>query len=271
MAWIVEFAAGSMVGSFLNVCIHRLPRDESVVHPRSRCPACRHPIAWYDNIPLVSYAVLGARCRHCREPIHWRYPLVEALTGALTVAILHRFGVTAVGVVYAMFVWALIASSFIDFEHRIIPDEISLGGLAFGLLVSLVVPQLHGTSVPWLAFARSLLGAVVGGGLLYGTGALGTLIFRKEAMGGGDVKLLAMAGSILGWKLAVLTFFLAPLLALLPSLVIMFMTRSHEVPYGPFLAVGLLLSMFYGDYLIRISGLEETVHILWWYIGWGKP
>ena len=266
--WLVWFALGSCIGSFLNVCIYRMPREQSIVRPRSRCTHCRRSLAWYDNVPLLSYLLLGARCRHCRKPISWRYPAVEGLTGLSTVAVLTRFGDGAVGVVYLAFVCALIVASFIDLEFRIIPDEISLGGLALGVALSLLLPSLHGTDSRWLALERSVIGLVVGGGLLYGTGLLGDFVFRKESMGGGDIKLLAMAGSILGWKLVALTFFLAPILALIPGLFVLLFKRSHLIPYGPFLSLGLVLSLFFGNEFLRASGAEDMFRILWEYYGW---
>ena len=263
------FVCGALVGSFLNVCIYRLPREQSIVHPRSRCPACSHPIVWYDNIPLVSFAALRGRCRRCKSPIHWRYPVVEALSGAATVAVLGCFGLGLQGASYLVFVWALLVVSFIDLEHQIIPDEISLGGLVMGLVLSPLVPQLHGTTHRLAAFGYAVVGALVGGGLLYVTGLLGSLVFRKEAMGGGDVKLLAMAGSLLGWKLVTLTFFVAPAIAIIPGLVVLWRKRSHVIPYGPFLSLALVLSLFVGQQLIQMSGVEDTVRLLWLYYGRG--
>lgn len=262
VAW---FVIGSFVGSFLNVCIWRLPREQSLVRPRSRCPHCSHPIAWYDNIPLLSYILLGARCRHCRKPIHWRYPAVETLGGLAAVAVLSRFGPGPQGLIYLAFVWALIVASAVDFEHQVIPDEISLGGLVLGLVLSPLIPQLHGTDRWLIALRESVIGAVVGGSLLYVTGWLGTVIFRKEAMGGGDIKLLAMAGSLLGWKLVTLTFFLAPVLAVIPGVAVLLWKRSHVIPYGPFLSLALIGSLFVGPAIIEMSGIEESVRLLWWY------
>ena len=261
--WVGWCAIGSCVGSFLNVCIYRLPREQSLVRPRSRCPRCEHSIAWYDNIPIVSFLTLGGRCRHCHQPIARRYPLVEGLTGVATVAVLAQFGAGIWGIISLVFVWSLIVVSLIDLEFQIIPDEISLGGLVLGLLVSVLVPSIHGADSRWLSLGRSVMGALVGGGLLYVTGVIGDLIFRKESMGGGDVKLLAMAGSLLGWKLVLLTFFIAPLFALPPGLFMLLTKRSHVIPYGPFLSIGLIVSLFVGHELIRMSGIEDTIQLFW--------
>ena len=278
---------GACLGSFLNVCIYRMPREESVVTPPSRCPRCQHLIAWYDNLPLISFALLRGACRHCREPIRWRYPVVELLTAVMTAAVLERFGAGWLGLIYLAFVCGLIVSNFIDLEFRIIPDEISLGGLAVGLACSVLIPALHQTDSRLVALGRSALGMLVGGGVLYGTGAAGDLMlvsFRRlgvclrhhpywrgklsryrhmrESMGGGDVKLLAMAGSLLGWKLVLLTFFLAPFLALAPGVVMLVLKRSHYIPYGPFLSVGLVVSLFFGEHILRASGIEDAVRVL---------
>ena len=274
------------MGSFLNVCIYRMPREESVVIPPSHCPRCQRLIAWHDNLPLISFALLRGACRHCREPIRWRYPVVELLTAVMTAAVLERFGAGWLGLIYLAFVCGLIVSSFIDLEFRIIPDEISLGGLAVGLVVSVLIPALHHTDSRLVALGRSALGMLVGGGVLYGTGAAGDLmllLFRRlgvclrhqpywrqklsryrhmrESMGGGDVKLLAMAGSLLGWKPVLLTFFMAPFLALVPGVVMLVLKRSHYIPYGPFLSVGLVVSLFFGEPILRASGIEEAVRV----------
>ena len=265
-----------------------MPRELSIVKPRSRCPSCSTPIAWYDNVPLASFLALGARCRHCHARIAWRYPIVELLTGLMTVAVLDRFGMTLVGFVYLSFVYGLIVASFVDLDFQIIPDEISLGGLAVGLAASLVIPQLHGTDHRLVALRRSVVGAVVGGGLLYATGALGNVMLyglrrlgiylrrnpywrakfakyrhMREAMGFGDVKLLAMAGSLLGWQLVMFTFFVAPVLAVIPGLVVLALHRSHVIPYGPFLALGLLLALFAGHRIIEASAIGDTIRLLW--------
>lgn len=266
--WLFWFALGGCLGSFLNVCIYRMPREQSLIRPRSRCPGCQHPIAWSDNVPLLSWVALRGRCRHCRGPIHWRYPVVELLTASLTVAVLSRFGAGPIGWVYVAFAAALITVSFIDLEFQIIPDEISLGGLGAGLVLSALLPALHGTDARLVAVGRSVVGLLVGGGVLYLTGLAGDLLFRKESMGGGDIKLMAMAGSLLGWKAALTAFFLAPMLALLPGLYVLFCKRSHVIPYGPFLSAALLVSLFFGTELLRASGMEETARLMWEYYGW---
>ena len=263
LALLWWFAIGACIGSFLNVCIYRLPKDQSIVKPRSRCPGCERMIAWHDNVPLLSYLVLRAKCRHCKAPISWRYPVVEALTGALTVAIVSRFGAGAVGWAYLLFVWTLIVISFIDLEYRIIPNILSIGGLILGWIISPLVPQLHGTTEPLVAAARACFGSLIGCSILYLTASIGSFMFQKEAMGLGDVDLLAMAGAFLGWKLVVFTFFAAPMLALAPGIIVLLRKQSHEIPYGPFLSMGLVLAMFAAEPILYASGLEESARWIW--------
>jgi leader peptidase (prepilin peptidase)/N-methyltransferase len=263
--WVLLVVFGLMVGSFLNVCIYRLAREQSIVFPGSHCPMCRHPIAWVDNIPVLSFLLLRGRCRYCRRTIHWRYPVVEFLGAVSAVAVVSRFGLSAEALVYFAFVCALIVVSFVDLEFQIIPDEISLGGLVVGILLCAALPSLQGTTSRWLAVGSSVIGVLVGGGVLYATGLLGDFIFRKESMGGGDIKLLAMAGSILGWKLVLLTFFIAPIFALIPGLAVLLLKRSHIIPYGPFLSIGLVVALFAGNNLLRITGMEDTIRLIWMY------
>ncbi len=186
------FVLGTVVGSFLNVVIHRLPRDQSIIKPRSRCPHCGETIRWYDNVPLVSFALLRARCRFCKQKISWRYPLVELLTGALLVAIFIRFGPTRALPIHFAFSAALVAVSFIDLDHRIIPNEISLPGILLGFGCSFLAREGF-----WV---ESLIGIGVGGGGLLLLSLAYALIRGREGMGMGDIKLLAMLGAWLGWR-----------------------------------------------------------------------
>ncbi len=260
--WLVGVTlVGLVVGSFLNVVIYRLPAGRSVLQPGSHCRWCEAPIAWYDNIPICSFVFLRGKCRVCHRAIAWRYPLVEAVTAACFVTL----GVLLDGWIPLVVAWtltaALIATAFIDLDHRIIPDEITLPGIVVGLVVSAVVPTLHGMEMWWQGLGQSALGVLVGGGSLYLTGLLGNVLFRKESMGGGDVKLLAMAGAFLGWKLALLAFFLAPLLAILPGLLVLVTTKSHEIPYGPFLSLALFVTIVAGEPLLERLGIVEVLEI----------
>ena len=250
---------GVAIGSFLNVVIHRLPKDESLFRPRSRCPRCGNCIAWYDNIPLLSYAVLRGRCRSCGRAISPRYPIVEAVTAILTVTLwvfCRRHGEPiAVFVVYEALVCALVAATFIDYDLFIIPNEITLPGIALSPVVSAAIPSLqefiplrHAYHLtPWLpvnAFITSLIGVVVSGGLVYMAGEMGRLILRKECMGFGDVKLMAMVGGILGWQIGVAVFFIAPFFGLTHGLYSLIFRRQHVIPYGPYLSMATIAGVF---------------------------
>lgn len=247
---VVAFIAGLFVGSFLNVCIWRLPRARSVVRGRSHCPACRHVIPWYDNIPLVSVVWLTRRCRFCRAPISWRYPAVELLTGAAFAAVVGRWGLTGPALVYAAWVSALIVVSFIDAREQIIPDIVTVPGTGLAVLASAFWPALHGTANPAEAFVHSLHGALLGAGAIALMGAVGEYLFRKEAMGQGDVKLMALLGAVLGWERILLTFFLAPVLGSLVGLPLRVLRKQELIPYGPFLSVAAVVAWWWGGALI---------------------
>ena len=228
---------GLIIGSFLNVCIHRLPLNESLVVPRSRCPACRHLIRWWDNIPLVSFLILRGRCRDCDMPITWRYPLVEFLNGVGYVLLVWRFGVSPQTVIYALLFSSLLVVTFIDLDHQIIPDRITLPGMIIGVIASsLVLP---------LGFWSALIGLFLGGALFYGVATA-----SRGGMGGGDIKLIAMIGAFLGWKQTLLTIFIVALTGSVAGLFLMAFkgkSRKHPVPFGPFLSLGALVSLFAGQ------------------------
>ncbi|UCE86739.1 MAG: prepilin peptidase [Deltaproteobacteria bacterium] len=266
---LVALAFGLLVGSFLNVVVHRLPRGESVIRPRSRCPACRRTIAAWENVPLLSYLWLRGRCRGCGARISARYPAVEVFTGLLFAAIAFRYGPSAMTLVWLAFAAALVAAALIDFEHRIIPDEISLGGLLVGLLAVPAVRVLEGTT-PQLAYGAAFAGALLGGGILWLVGfahaRVSVLLGRTfehwpepgasyprpgeldywtwfPGMGFGDVKLFAMIGAFLGPRGALETLIAASLAGLALGLVWIALRRRADVPFGfgPAIAAGALL------------------------------
>lgn len=252
----VALGFGAVVGSFLNVVIARLPYDESVVSPRSRCPHCETPIAWYDNVPIVSWLILRAKCRTCKAPISALYPAVEGLTAGLSLLTFLRFvpdpaavsaGHLATYLLYFAFVAGLVAVTFIDLEHRIIPDEISLGGTLVGLAG---VASLDALGYGFVSWKASVLGAVVGGGSLLLVMGAYYLVRRVEGMGLGDVKLMAMLGAFLGLHPALL--FILFVSSFLGSIigVSMILLRGkdmqHAIPFGPFLAGAALLYLFWG-------------------------
>jgi len=232
---------GLCVGSFLNVCIVRLPRDRSLLRPPSACPRCKHPIAWRDNIPIVSWLVLKGRCRHCREPISAQYPIIEAAVGLIWVGALARYGVTIQALAAALFGTILLGIAVTDARHYLIPDEYTWGGLVLGLGLSLT----GGVS----GFVQAVLGAGAGFALLFAVAQIGQWTFKEEAMGGGDIKMMAMVGSFVGWKGVLLTVFLG---ALLGSLIFvpLSLRKKRLVPFGVFLALGAALTFVFGETII---------------------
>jgi len=246
MTYLLIFILGAVIGSFLNVCIYRIPRNESIVFPGSRCTACKKAIAWYDNIPLLSYVLLMAKCRSCGARIAFRYFTVELISALAFLTLFFYFGFTAIFWVYSLVAFGLIVVTFIDLDFQIIPDRISLGGLAVGIILSALLPQLQNASDWKTGLIRSVVGALVGGGLIYLTGVLGQLAFKKESMGGGDVKLMAMLGAFLGWKLAILIFFLAPFFGTPAGLYVKFAKKCDIIPYGPYISIAGFVAMIWG-------------------------
>ncbi|MDE1920376.1 MAG: prepilin peptidase [Candidatus Omnitrophica bacterium] len=258
---VFVFIMGAIIGSFLNVCIVRLPLEKSIVRPGSHCVACKAPIAWYDNIPLISWLVLGGRCRACKAKISFRYWLVELLTGSVFFLFWRYYGMHAVLWPYLVMMSGFIVATFVDFEHRIIPDEVSIGGIVAGLAFSLVVPQLQGATSPLWGFCLSLLGVLAGGGVIYLMGMIGDFVFKKETMGGGDVKLMGMVGAFMGWKLALLTFFLAPFFGAVYGIIEKIRTKDSAIAYGPFLILGALTSLFWGERIIHYVITGGVYHL----------
>ncbi len=248
---IPVFCFGAIVGSFLNVCIVRLPKDESIVFPGSHCTHCGGAIAWFDNIPLVSFFTLGRRCRLCRKPISPQYAAVEVSTALLFVLIFAAFGISPKAFVTAAFASALLVVSVIDWRHRIIPDEISLPGAVIGLAVSAVFPSLHGESHWWAGLLQAAAGFLLGGGFLYVVGTLAEKILKKEAMGGGDVKLLAMIGTVVGWRGVLWTIFVSSFLGSVAGIYLRLKKGEEIIPYGPYLAAAGFLYLWIGDASIR--------------------
>jgi leader peptidase (prepilin peptidase) / N-methyltransferase len=256
MAGLLAFVFGAIIGSFLNVCIARIPNDESVIHPPSRCPKCKTRIRFYDNIPLISYVLLLGRCRDCGERISPRYFAVELLMAALAVALYYQFGLGLAFIASFVFVAALIVISFIDLDVRIVPDVISLPGIVIGLLFSVIgrfvlndpyelVPS------PW----SSILGILIGGGVLLTLAWAYEAFTGVEGMGGGDIKLLAMIGAFLGWPSVPVTLFFSSLggsVIGLTAMVIKGVGRKYALPFAPFLCLGALLYLFFGRELVEI-------------------
>ncbi len=243
--FILAFILGACIGSFLNVCIYRIPAGVSIVHPGSSCPRCQTMIPFYDNIPIFSYLVLRGKCRTCNLPIALRYPLVELLTGLFAFACSLTFGATVQALVVFIFIATLIVVAFIDIDHRIIPDSISLPGIPIFFLASLAVP-----TVTW---QDSAIGILAGGGSLYAVAWGYQSLTGREGMGGGDIKLLAMIGAMIGWRGILFTLFAASAIGTLVG--ILTMIRSGKgmklaIPFGPFLALGAVIYLFFGNAII---------------------
>jgi leader peptidase (prepilin peptidase)/N-methyltransferase len=242
---IFAFILGSLVGSFLNVCIHRLPREESIVFPSSHCPACQAPIRPWDNIPILSFLLLRGRCRACGQPIAWRYPLVEGLTALLFAATVSRFGVTPLAATLLVFVAALTVITFIDLDHQIIPNIITLPGIPLGILAGLVLGE-----PPLL---DRIIGALAGAGFLYLVLFYGSAFYGQDAMGEGDLNLIAMVGAFLGWRGVVITILIGCLSGSAIGLALIGLgrlRRREHIPFGPFLALGAIAALFFGDRLV---------------------
>ena len=243
------FFSGLCVGSFLNVCIWRIPRDESVAWPGSHCPACNHAIAPWDNIPLLSWLILNGKCRHCKIPISPRYFLVELLTGTLFAVLWLLHGWTILTPLYIFFTSALILGTFVDFDHLILPDRVTIGGMIAGPVLSLAFPSLHGQTDRLPALLHSLGGLALGFGILWLVSTVGRLVLKREAMGFGDVKLLGAIGACLGWQSVLFTIFFSSLSGTLVGLTLIALGKKElqsRIPYGPHIALAALLWMLCG-------------------------
>lgn len=244
----LAFVLGLLLGSFLNVCILRWPADESVVRPPSRCPGCGSGIAWYDNIPVLSWVLLRGRCRHCRAPISAQYPLVELATGLIWAGLVLLHGPTLEALRGAVFCTILLGITMTDAKYYLIPDEFTLGGLGIGLLLSLP------GGLP--GFLEAVIGATAGFGLLWLVGWLGTVALKEEAMGGGDIKMMAMVGAFVGWQGVLLTIFLGALLGSIIFVPLTLAGRRKLVPFGVFLSLGAAAAYLAGPALI--AWYQET-------------
>jgi len=259
---------GLVVGSFLNVVILRLPQGMSITAPRSRCPKCKKLISWYDNIPVLSWIFLGGRCRHCHKKISSRYPFIEAATGIVSILLYLKFGFSPEWAVFLAFSSALIALAIIDMDHRILPDPITLNGIWIGVVVNLILARpnplvsrifrlfgVESANPTVVALVASLLGMIVGGGLLWGVAEAYLRLRGIEGMGFGDVKMMAMVGAFLGPALTLFTIMIGSLLGSIIGLVFINLarkTREYELPFGTFLSLAGIIAVLYGEALIQL-------------------
>jgi leader peptidase (prepilin peptidase) / N-methyltransferase len=267
MELVLALLFGLVIGSFLNVCIARLPHHVSVIVPRSNCPHCKKLILWYDNIPILSYLLLGARCRYCKKSISARYPMVEAVNGLISVLLYLKFGLSVEWFVYLIFSAALLVLAMIDVDHRILPDRITLHGIWIGVLANLYLAPEHPlisrlfrfvgmneTNPRVIALAGSVLGIVVGGGLLWFVGEAFYRLRGVEGLGFGDVKMMAMVGAFLGAPLTLLTIMLGSLGSIIGLTFIQMSgkNRQYELPFGTFLGFSGIIAVLYGNELIQL-------------------
>lgn len=248
-----SFVLGACMGSFLNVCIYRIPSGESIVAPASHCPKCGAAIRWYQNIPILSWLFLAGKCAACRTGIAVRYPLVEVLTGLLFVLVVYCFGVSWATLVFWIFMALLVTITFIDLDHQIIPDVISLPGIVLGFAGSFLLP--------WLSWTDSLLGILLGGGSLLVVATGYEFLTKRAGMGGGDIKLMAMLGAFLGWKAVLPIVFISSLLGTLvgaPLMLVKGAGAKLAIPFGPFLSAAAVIWLLWGR------------ELFFWYLGlWG--
>ncbi|MCK5706993.1 MAG: prepilin peptidase [Candidatus Aureabacteria bacterium] len=257
MIKIIIFAYGLCVGSFLNVCIYRIPKRKSIAFPASHCPKCKAKIPWYYNVPVISYVVLRGKCSNCKENISICYPIVEFITGLSALALYIHFQTSEhnilLAVFYFIFVAALIVITTIDLRYYIIPDVISLPGIILGMIFSFIVPEMQGELEPLNGLLFSFVSALSGGGILLMVALIGTWIFKKEAMGMGDIKLVAMFGAFIGIKLTLLSIFFSSVLGSIAGVSFMLLGKAKmqsRIPFGPYLAAGAVISIFYGSFVI---------------------
>ena len=253
---VLVFAFGACIGSFLNVCIYRIPLDQSVVRPPSHCFTCEERIAWYDNIPIVSYLVLRGTCRRCGAGYSPRYMAVEILTAVLFLLVWLEYGGSRTEIVfdpripvYWLAISALIMGTFIDFDHLILPDRVTIGGMLIGLPLSILVPSLHEAATPLQGGLRSLIGMAVGFGLLYAVAEIGTFVFKKDAMGFGDVKLMGAIGAFGGWQSVLFTVLISSLIGSVVGIGLVVSRRrdwQSRIPFGPYLALAAVLWFLWG-------------------------
>lgn len=272
VAYIFIFIFGSVVGSFLNVVIHRVPNEESIVFPNSACPNCKKPIKPYDNIPILSWLILGGKCRNCKTPISPRYLLVELLTGLIFLLVYWSIGLNPFLPIALTFVAAIVSLIFIDAEHMILPNVITYPLLVLALLIRITFPlffgaayfsdfkifplnQMSGFPIWLVSLSGAFLGAIVGGGFLWLVGAIWKKLRGVDAMGLGDVKMMFAVGALLGWRLTLLSIFIGAFAGAVIGVVLIARQREKDfqtqIPFGIFLGIGSILSLLFGEQIIH--------------------
>ena len=257
-----SFVMGGLIGSFLNVCVYRMPAGLSVVKPRSRCPRCENPVLWYDNVPVISWVILGAKCRFCKLPISWQYPLVESITAVLFYFVFMKFGLTIATPIYMVLMAGLVLTTFIDLTDWTIPDTVSIGGMPVGIAVTLLAMFVDGTGLVLDSPVMSLIGLAVGFGSLYALDLISLALFKKKGMGFGDVKLLGMLGTFFGPIGVLVIIILSSMVGSVIGLSVMIANRGkeedvgeenvgHYLPFGPYICLGGIAYLFFGPELVQ--------------------
>jgi leader peptidase (prepilin peptidase)/N-methyltransferase len=252
--WVAPLAIGACIGSFLNVCIYRIPLGKSIIAPASRCAACGIELPWKYNIPILAWFLLRGRCACKLTRLSFRYPLVEALTAVLFLWLWNSYP-PLLASVYILMACGLVIATFVDIDLFIIPDRISLGGIVVGLILSTLIPELHGQATWRAGLVHSAVGMVTGGGILIGIAILGALIFRKEAMGMGDIKLLAAMGAFLGWQAVLFIIAASSIVGALYGILQMLRKQTRwgmPIPFGPFLALAALAYVLGAHYFVTM-------------------
>lgn len=247
---IIAFLFGTIIGSFLNVCIYRIPKGESVIFPPSHCPNCKTPIKWHDNIPIISYLLLKGKCRNCGSPISKQYPTVELTTGLLTSLLVYKFGTSLSTIYYAVFTYSLIVISLIDLKTMLVPVKLCYFTMLLGILLSPFIPQI--------TFKDSLLGASFGAGIILFIIETYYILTGKEGMGYGDANIMAVVGAFLGWEKVLVTLFLSSLIGSILGIIYTKVKKGNlktAIPFGPFISLGAVATLFFGNKIIN------------WYLG----
>jgi leader peptidase (prepilin peptidase)/N-methyltransferase len=268
--FFIVFVFGLVFGSFANVCIYRMPRNMSIVKPNSHCTNCNTFIKWYDNIPILSYVLLKGKCRNCNSTISIKYPLVEFFCGVLFLSMYYLYGFTFMLIPFCIFVFSLLVTTVIDFEFKIIPDEISFMLMIVGVATSFLNLTLGETI--WQRFLGSLLGFLAGGGSLFIIAYIGKLIFKQDAMGGGDIKIMAGIGAFIGWDKVLFAIFVASLFGSIVGIALIIckkIGRKQEIPFGPYLAISSYLTLFFSPQVIinYLFMLEEKFILKYLFVG----
>lgn len=251
MAWFFVILISLIFGSFLNVCIWRIPRGENIAWPGSHCTHCNYSLQWFDNIPIFSYLYLRGRCRKCKQGVSLRYPFIEAVAAVLALLAYAKWGFTPYGFMAVVILWSLIVITAVDISHQIIPNVFTLGGMILGVLFSIFCPLWILQSGSWNPVLLSLIGLVSGGGSLLLIAYIAEYFLKKEAMGGGDIKYMAAVGAFFGWHACLFVLFFSSVIGSICAIILKAKKSGDQIPFGPYLAAATIVYMFVGEQCIQ--------------------